>query len=184
MHRDIDLSSSDQHMGLRSFWKNYRVFIVSGIGMALIHWGWSPSTKDIRVGIQMMEPLQKMTGSQPIPSLHFLSPACYGHLKDLQIQCFDSKRFLHLIPDQPVVCSLLLCNRNETAWDELKSCSVSEGTLEDLGCSLEEFHLVTDCFCHSLESIARSLEHDSEACDKTAVSSGIHLFYGNKMIAG
>ncbi|XP_063172266.1 uncharacterized LOC128706665 homolog [Candoia aspera] len=27
-------------MGLRNIWKNYRVFIVTGIGMVLIHWGW------------------------------------------------------------------------------------------------------------------------------------------------
>ncbi|XP_060545315.1 uncharacterized LOC128706665 homolog [Pantherophis guttatus] len=27
-------------MGLRDFWKNYRIFIVTGTGMVLIHWGW------------------------------------------------------------------------------------------------------------------------------------------------
>ncbi|XP_013914367.1 PREDICTED: McKusick-Kaufman/Bardet-Biedl syndromes putative chaperonin [Thamnophis sirtalis] len=185
-----------------------REVITDGVGLVICQKVIHPTLKQYlkennivaveRVGIRMMEPLKKMTGSQPIPSLQFLSPACYGQLKDLQTQCFDSKWFLHLIPDQPVVCSLLLCNRNETAWDELKlacqtaeralqltvkdpwillgggctethvssyikhkSCSVTEGTLEDLGCSSEEFHLVTDCFCHSLESIARSLEHDS-----------------------
>ncbi|XP_070588746.1 molecular chaperone MKKS isoform X2 [Erythrolamprus reginae] len=148
-----------------------KAVITDGVGLVICQKVIHPTLKQYlkennivaveRVGIRMMEPLKKMTGSQPIPSLQFLSPACYGHLKDLQTQCFDSKWFLHLIPDQPVVCSLLLCNRNETAWDELKSCSVTEGTLEDLGCSSEEFHLVTDCFCHSLESIARSLEHDN-----------------------
>ncbi|ETE71072.1 McKusick-Kaufman/Bardet-Biedl syndromes putative chaperonin [Ophiophagus hannah] len=176
-----------------------REVITDGVGLVICQKVIHPTLKQYlkennivaveRVGIRMMEPLKKMTGSQPILSLQFLSPACYGHLKDLQTQCFDSKWFLHLIPDQPVVCSLLLCNRNETAWDELKvislyilqqavdkghvvrrvssavldlqSCSVTERTLEDLGCSSEEFHLVTDCFCHSLESIARSLEHDS-----------------------
>uniref|UniRef100_A0A2D4LP53 McKusick-Kaufman/Bardet-Biedl syndromes chaperonin n=1 Tax=Micrurus spixii TaxID=129469 RepID=A0A2D4LP53_9SAUR len=185
-----------------------REVITDGVGLVICQKVIHPTLKQYlkennivaveRVGIRMMEPLKKMTGSQPIPSLQFLSPACYGHLKDLQTQCFDSKWFLHLIPDQPFVCSLLLCNRNETAWDELKlacqtaehalqltvkdpwillgggctethvssyikhkSCSVTERTLEDLGCSSEEFHLVTDCFCHSLESIALSLEHDS-----------------------
>lgn len=60
------------------------------------------------------------TGSQPIPSLQFLSPVCYGSLKDLKMQRFASKWFFHLIPNDPAVCSLMLCNRNETAWDELK----------------------------------------------------------------
>ncbi|XP_070588750.1 uncharacterized protein [Erythrolamprus reginae] len=27
-------------MGLKDLWKNYRVLIVSGTGMVLIHWGW------------------------------------------------------------------------------------------------------------------------------------------------
>ncbi|KAM6458778.1 molecular chaperone MKKS isoform 1-T2 [Liasis olivaceus] len=184
-----------------------RQVITDGVGLVICQKVIHPSLKQYlkennivaveRVGIRMMEPLKEMTGSQPIPSLQFLSPACYGHLKDLEAQCFGSKWFLHLIPDEPIVCSLLLCNRNETAWDELKlacqtaehalqltvkdpwillgggctethvssyikhkSWSVTESTLEDLCCSSEEFHLVTDCFCHSLESIARSLEHD------------------------
>lgn len=60
------------------------------------------------------------TGSKPIASIHLLSPSCYGSLKDVCIECFASKNFMHLIPDDTVVCSLILCNRNETAWDELK----------------------------------------------------------------
>ncbi|XP_061478533.1 molecular chaperone MKKS [Rhineura floridana] len=84
-----------------------------------------------RVGVAMMEPLKQMTGSQPIPSLQFLSPACYGCLKDLQTECFASKWFLHLIPNDPVVCSFVLCNRNETAWDELKlACQTAEHVLQ------------------------------------------------------
>ncbi|XP_062981400.1 molecular chaperone MKKS isoform X2 [Elgaria multicarinata webbii] len=71
------------------------------------------------------------TGSQPIASLQSLSPACYGHLKDVQTQSFASKWFLHLIPNDPVVCSLMLCNRNETAWDELKlACQTAEHALQ------------------------------------------------------
>ncbi|XP_077171964.1 molecular chaperone MKKS [Paroedura picta] len=151
-----------------------------------------------RVGGAMMEPLKEMTGSQPIPSLQLLSPACYGSLKDLQIQHIAPKWFFHLIPEDSSVCSLVLCNRNETAWDETKlACQTAERvlqltvqdpwvllgggcvethlssylrhknadvphhTLEDLGCSRSEFHLVADSFCHSLESVARCLEHDN-----------------------
>ncbi|KAH0621870.1 hypothetical protein JD844_023571 [Phrynosoma platyrhinos] len=84
-----------------------------------------------RVGLMLMEPLKQMTGSQPIPSLQFMSPACYGHLKDLRTQCIASKWFFHLIPNDPVVCSLMLCNRNETAWDELKlACQTAEHVLQ------------------------------------------------------
>nr|XP_020662508.1 McKusick-Kaufman/Bardet-Biedl syndromes putative chaperonin isoform X2 [Pogona vitticeps] len=84
-----------------------------------------------RVGIALMEPLQQMTGSQPISSLQLLSPACYGHLKDLQTRCFATKCFFHLIPSDPIVCSLVLCNRNETAWDELKlACQTAEHALQ------------------------------------------------------
>ncbi|XP_061478536.1 uncharacterized LOC128706665 homolog [Rhineura floridana] len=27
-------------MGLKSIWKNYRVLIVMGTGLVLVHWGW------------------------------------------------------------------------------------------------------------------------------------------------
>ncbi|XP_053236606.1 molecular chaperone MKKS-like isoform X1 [Podarcis raffonei] len=84
-----------------------------------------------RVGAALMEPLKQITGSQPMPSLQFLSPACYGHLKDLRAESFASKRFLHLIPDDPVVCSLVLCSRNETAWEELRlACQTAEHVLQ------------------------------------------------------
>uniref|UniRef100_A0A8D0H5S3 Molecular chaperone MKKS n=1 Tax=Sphenodon punctatus TaxID=8508 RepID=A0A8D0H5S3_SPHPU len=83
-----------------------------------------------RVGIAMMEPLSQMTGSQPIASLHSLSSSCYGSLKDLRTETFASKEFLHLIPHDTLVCSLILCNRNETAWGELKlACETAEHVL-------------------------------------------------------
>nr|XP_056712692.1 molecular chaperone MKKS [Euleptes europaea] len=101
------------HPALKQYWKENQVVAVE------------------RVGAAMMEPLKEMTGSQPIPSLQFLTPACYGRVKDLQTQYFASKWFLHLIPDDPVVCSLMLCNRNETSWDELKlACQTAERVLQ------------------------------------------------------
>ncbi|XP_060118126.1 molecular chaperone MKKS [Heteronotia binoei] len=151
-----------------------------------------------RVGGAVMESLREVTGSRAIPSLQSLSPACYGSLKDLQTRYFAPKWFLHLLPEDSAVCSLVLCNRSETAWEELKlACQTAErvlqltvkdpwvllgggctethlssylrhknvdvpqSTLEDLGCSLSEFQLVADSFCHSLGSVACSLEHDS-----------------------
>ncbi|KFP06078.1 McKusick-Kaufman/Bardet-Biedl syndromes putative chaperonin [Calypte anna] len=150
-----------------------------------------------RAGLSLMEPLSQMTGSKPIASIHALSPSCYGTLEDVCIKSFASKHFVHLIPNDTVVCSLVLCNRNETAWDELKrACETAEhvlqltikeplallgggctethlasyirhksGTLstislKDLDCSQTQYQLVADGFCHSLESVACSLNHD------------------------
>uniref|UniRef100_A0A8B9P7J5 Molecular chaperone MKKS n=1 Tax=Apteryx owenii TaxID=8824 RepID=A0A8B9P7J5_APTOW len=73
-----------------------------------------------RVGLSMMEPLSQMTGSKPIASIHSFSPSCYGSLKDVCTESFASKHFVHLIPNDTLVCSLMLCNRSETTWDELK----------------------------------------------------------------
>ncbi|NXR67764.1 TCPB protein, partial [Rhadina sibilatrix] len=84
-----------------------------------------------RAGLSVMEPLGRMTGSQPIASIHSLSPGCYGSLKDLCVEGFASKHFLHLIPEDTVICSLILCNRSETAWDELKRvCETAEHVLQ------------------------------------------------------
>ncbi|XP_017533810.3 molecular chaperone MKKS [Manis javanica] len=73
-----------------------------------------------RVGAALMEPLSKMTGTQPIGSLASISPSSYGSAKDLCIAKFGFKHFFHLIPNEMTVSSLLLCSRNDTAWKELK----------------------------------------------------------------
>lgn len=73
-----------------------------------------------RVGVTLMEPLSKVTGTQPIGSLGSVSPGSYGSVKDWCSAKFGWKHFFHLIPNEATVCSLLLCNRNDTAWDELK----------------------------------------------------------------
>lgn len=62
----------------------------------------------------------KKIGTQPIGSLGSISPSSYGSVKDLCTAKFGFKHFFHLIPNETTVCSLLLCNRNDTAWDELK----------------------------------------------------------------
>lgn len=59
-------------------------------------------------------------GTQPIGSLNSVSPSSYGSVKDWCTAKFGFKHFFHLIPNETTVCSLLLCNRNDTAWDELK----------------------------------------------------------------
>ncbi|XP_027739370.1 McKusick-Kaufman/Bardet-Biedl syndromes putative chaperonin isoform X2 [Empidonax traillii] len=167
------------HPSLKQFLKENRVMTVD------------------RAGLSVMEPLSRMTGSKPIASIHLLPPGCYGSLKDVSIERVASKHFVHLIPEDTVICSLILCNRSETAWDELKrvcetaehvlqltmkepvallgggctethlasyirhkSSSLSTSTFKDLGCSQTQYQLVADGFCRSLESVARSLNHD------------------------
>ncbi|NXR14971.1 TCPB protein, partial [Semnornis frantzii] len=84
-----------------------------------------------RAGLSPMEPLSQMTGSKPIVSICLLSPSSYGSLKDVRIENVASKHFLHLIPNHTTVCSLVLCNRNETTWDELKrACETAEHVLQ------------------------------------------------------
>ncbi|KAJ7398883.1 McKusick-Kaufman/Bardet-Biedl syndromes putative chaperonin [Pitangus sulphuratus] len=113
-----------------------------------------------RAGLSVMEPLSRMTGSKPMASIHLLSPGCYGSLKDVSFERVASKHFVHLIPEDTVICSLVLCNRSETAWHELKSSTLSSSTFKDLGCSPTQYRLVADGFCRSLESVARSLNRD------------------------
>ena len=150
-----------------------------------------------RAGLSVMEPLSQVTGSKPIASIYSLSPSCYGSLKDVRAESFASKHFVHLIPNDTTVCSLILCNRNETTWDELKracetaehvlqltlkeplallgggctethlasylrqkTCCLSTSSSKDVECSPTQYQLITDAFCHSLESVACSLSHD------------------------
>ncbi|KAJ1156618.1 hypothetical protein NDU88_009336 [Pleurodeles waltl] len=150
-----------------------------------------------RLGTAQMEPLTQMTGAQPIASLTHVSPACYGHLKSVRIESLASKQFLHFISDDTTICSILLCNRNGTALDELKracytaqhilqltikqplallgggcteshlasylrykSACVPDSILQGLNCSRTDYQIVAEVFSQSLESVARSLEHD------------------------
>ncbi|MBN3288028.1 MKKS protein, partial [Polyodon spathula] len=152
-----------------------------------------------RLGAALMEPLVQMTGAQAVASYQSSVPSnCYGLLKDVCVVSFGSKELLHLIPgEDSTVCSLVLCNRNETTLSELKiACQTAEhvlrlsltkpfallgggctethlasyirskctnridDVLSDLACSYTEYQLAVDSFCRSLESLARSLEHN------------------------
>ncbi|NXT18342.1 TCPA protein, partial [Syrrhaptes paradoxus] len=127
-----------------------------------------------RAGLSLMEPLSRMTGSKPIASIHSLSPSCYGSLKDVCIERFASKYFVHLIPNDTVVCSLVLCNRNETAWDELKcACETAEHVLQLtikepvalLGGGCTETHLAS-YIRHKSSSLSNSSFKDID-CSRT-----------------
>lgn len=98
-----------------------------------------------RVGVALMEPLSKMTGTQPIGSLSSISPSSYGSVKDLCTAKFGFKCFFHLIPNEETVCSLLLGNRNDTVWDELKL--TCETALHVLQLTIKEPHVLLGGGC-------------------------------------
>ncbi|XP_035928408.1 molecular chaperone MKKS [Halichoerus grypus] len=101
-HVDLVMCQKVIHPSLKQFLSMHRVIAVD------------------RVGVALMEPLSKVTGTQPIGSLGSISPSSYGSVKDLCPAKFGFKHFLHLIPNEATICSLLLCSRNDTAWNELK----------------------------------------------------------------
>ncbi|XP_036041209.1 McKusick-Kaufman/Bardet-Biedl syndromes putative chaperonin isoform X2 [Onychomys torridus] len=49
-----------------------------------------------------------------------MASSTYGSVKGVCSARFGSKHFFHLIPNEATTCSLLLCSRNDTAWEELK----------------------------------------------------------------
>ncbi|XP_013367762.1 PREDICTED: McKusick-Kaufman/Bardet-Biedl syndromes putative chaperonin isoform X2 [Chinchilla lanigera] len=165
---DLVLCQKVIHPSLKQFLSNHHILAID------------------RVGVTLMEPLSKVTGAQPIGSLGPVSPSSYGNAKNWCSAKFGCKHFFHLIPNEATVCSLLLCNRNDTAWDELKltikdpwvllggGCTETHlaayirhmthkepgSILQDDGCTQAELQLIAEAFCSALESLAGSLEHD------------------------
>ncbi|XP_024415093.2 molecular chaperone MKKS isoform X1 [Desmodus rotundus] len=101
-HVDLVMCQKVIHPSLKQFLSMHRVIPID------------------RVGAALMEPLSKMTGTQPIGSLSSVSPSSYGSVRDVCTAKFGFKWFFHLVPHEETVCSLLLGNRNDTVWDELK----------------------------------------------------------------
>lgn len=129
-----------------------------------------------RIGLALMEPLSKVTGAQPIGSLGFISPSSYGSVKDVRCTKFGFKHFWHLIPNEETVCSLLLCNRNDTSWNELKlTCQaalhVLQLTLKEpcalLGGGCTETHLAA-YIRHKTSTESGNISRD-HACTQTEV---------------
>ncbi|XP_049592894.1 molecular chaperone MKKS [Syngnathus scovelli] len=75
-----------------------------------------------RVGINLMEPLTQLTGAQPVATLHTTIPhKVYGKVRNVTSRHFGSKTMLHLYPaEESVICTTVLCHRNETMLNELK----------------------------------------------------------------
>ncbi|XP_063774621.1 molecular chaperone MKKS [Pseudophryne corroboree] len=83
-----------------------------------------------RLGAHLMEPLCQMTGAQSVASLSSVPSTCYGRLRQISKMSYGNKQYLHLIPCETSVCSLVLCNRNETSLKELvQTCQTAEHTL-------------------------------------------------------
>ncbi|XP_061843866.2 molecular chaperone MKKS [Nerophis lumbriciformis] len=85
-----------------------------------------------RVGINLMQPLTQLTGSQPVATLHtIIPPQAYGKVAITTSRQFGSKTMLHLYPsEESVICSTVLCHRNETMLNELKvACQKTEHVL-------------------------------------------------------
>uniref|UniRef100_K9J1W3 Molecular chaperone MKKS n=1 Tax=Desmodus rotundus TaxID=9430 RepID=K9J1W3_DESRO len=101
-HVDLVMCQKVIHPSLKQFLSMHRVIPID------------------RVGAALMEPLSKMTGTQPIGSLSSVSPSSYGSVRDVCTAKFGFKWFFHLVPHEETVCSLLLGNRNDTVWAELK----------------------------------------------------------------
>ncbi|XP_061645593.1 McKusick-Kaufman/Bardet-Biedl syndromes putative chaperonin [Phyllopteryx taeniolatus] len=75
-----------------------------------------------RVGINLMQPLAQLTGAQPVATLHCTIPLrAYGKVGNVNSRHFGSKTMLHLYPaEESVICTAVLCHRNETMLNELK----------------------------------------------------------------
>lgn len=164
-HVDLVVCQKVIHPSLKQFLSMHRVIAID------------------RVGVALMEPLSKVTGTQPIGSIGSISPSSYGSVKDLCPAKFGFKHFLHLIPYEATICSLLLCNRNDTAWDELKlTCQtalhVLQLTIKEpcvlLGGGCTETHLaayIRHKTCNEPESILKD-----DGCTQTELQLSTEAF--------
>lgn len=166
-HVDLVLCQKVIHPSLKQFLSTHRIIAID------------------RVGGTLMEPLSKVTGTQPIGSLDSMTPNSYGSVKNVCPAQFGSKHFLHLIPSEASICSLLLCNRNDTAWDELKlTCQtalhVLQSTIKEpwvlLGGGCTETHLAA-YIRHKTHTEPESLLSE-EGCTQTELELIAEAFCG------
>ncbi|XP_056148291.1 McKusick-Kaufman/Bardet-Biedl syndromes putative chaperonin [Lampris incognitus] len=75
-----------------------------------------------RLGGTLVEPLIQLTGVKPVATLQtIIPPEAYGQVNSLSIRHFGFKRMMHLHPpENTVICTMILCHRNETMLSELK----------------------------------------------------------------
>ncbi|XP_062320344.1 McKusick-Kaufman/Bardet-Biedl syndromes putative chaperonin [Osmerus eperlanus] len=120
-----------------------------------------------RLGVTQVEPILQMTGAQPVSTFYCpIPPGAYGQVKGVTVKQFGSKQMLHLLPvGESVVCTMVLCHRNETMLSELRvACGKAERvlrlTLREpsalLGGGCTETHLAAHIRHKSLEGGAES----------------------------
>ncbi|XP_077468983.1 molecular chaperone MKKS [Stigmatopora argus] len=75
-----------------------------------------------RVGINYMQPLIQLTGALTVATLHTTIPLnAYGKVGNVKCRQIGSKMMLHLYPaEESIICTAVLCHRNETMLNELK----------------------------------------------------------------
>ncbi|KAE8600904.1 hypothetical protein XENTR_v10013449 [Xenopus tropicalis] len=82
-------------------------------------------------------------------------------LKELMRTCEAAERVLQLTLKNPWVLLGGGCTETHlAALLRYKSANMHSSGLTELNCTAAEYQLVADCFCISLEALARNLEHD------------------------
>ncbi|CAH2255478.1 usick-Kaufman Bardet-Biedl syndromes chaperonin [Pelobates cultripes] len=81
-------------------------------------------------------------------------------LKELMTTCQAAQHILLLTLKKPWVLLGGGCTETHlAAFIRYKSANIQSSCLKELKCSASEYQLVSNCFCASLESVARSFEH-------------------------
>lgn len=103
-------------------------------------------------------------GATPIGSLNPIVSTTYGSVKDVCSARFGSKHFFHLLPNEATVCTLLLCSRNDTAWEELKlTCQTAMHVLQ---LTIKEPWVLLGGGCtetHLAAYVRHKVHHEAEA---------------------
>lgn len=145
-HVDLVLCQKVIHPSLKQFFSERHVMAID------------------RVGVTLMESLSKVTGATPIGSLNPIVSTTYGSVKDVCSARFGSKHFFHLLPNEATVCTLLLCSRNDTAWEELKlTCQTAMHVLQ---LTIKEPWVLLGGGCtetHLAAYVRHKVHHEAEA---------------------
>lgn len=118
------------HPVLQQYLRSHGVLVVDRVGIALMEplaqlTGGSSSLTpphNVLKYSQNIIFLSPLTGAHPVAALHTAIPAkAYGKVREVSVRQFGSKKMLHLHPvAESVICTRILCHRNETMLSELK----------------------------------------------------------------
>ncbi|KAJ7987366.1 hypothetical protein DPEC_G00325740 [Dallia pectoralis] len=78
-----------------------------------------------RLGIDLIDLIVQMTGAQAVASYQTpVPPEAYGQVKGICVRTVGPRVLLHLLPSEETasaICTMVICHRNETMLNELKS---------------------------------------------------------------